>query len=85
MSACVTHKRMYASRELAEEALIAARIRFNYPHGEGPIAVYQCEDCGQYHLTSKGVMNERLAKFIQEGKLKLHKEAGFWSDKLKKR
>ena len=76
---------MYASRELAEDALIEARIRFNYPHGGGPVAVYKCDDCGYYHLTSQGVMNERLSTFIEEGKLKLHKEAGYWTDKLKKR
>ena len=85
MSGCVTHKKMYSSRELAEDALIDARVRFSYAHGRGPVAVYKCEDCGHYHLTSQGVMNERLAKFIEEGKLKLHKEAGYWTDKLKKR
>jgi hypothetical protein len=76
---------MYASRELAEDALIEARTRFNYAKGSGPVAVYKCDDCGQYHLTSQGVMNERLAKFIEGGNLKLHKEARYWTDKLKKR
>lgn len=75
---------MFTSKESAEDALIEARIKFNHAKGSGPIAVYKCEDCGHYHLTSTGTMNERLKKFIDEGKLKLHKEAGYWSDKLNK-
>jgi len=85
MSVCVTHKKMYTSRESAEDALIDARIKFNYSKGGGPVAVYKCEDCGHYHLTSTGTMNERLSKFLAEGKVKLHKEADYWLDKLNKR
>lgn len=84
MASCVTHKKMYSSRELAEDALIEARIKFSSSQG-GPIAVYKCEDCGHYHLTSSGTINERLAKFIAEGKIKLHKEADYWANKLNKR
>jgi hypothetical protein len=46
--------------------------------------VYQCEDCGEYHLTSRGPMNERLAQYIADGKLKRDKEANQWLGKLKK-
>ena len=80
MTACPSHKKIFSSLEQAEDALIETRIKF----GNGPVAVYRCEDCGQYHLTSQGTMNERLASFIEEGKLKRHREANYWLDKLKK-
>jgi len=83
MKPCVSNKKIYQSREVAEDALIEARTKFNYAPGSGPIAVYQCEDCGFFHLTSKGKMNERLAKHISEGKIDLQKEANRWLDKLK--
>ena len=76
---------MYPTQEIAEDALIEARINFDFPKGKGPVAVYQCEDCGQYHLTSRGTMNSRLAEHISSGKINLHKEANRWTDKIKKR
>ena len=74
---------MYASEQMAEDALIEAQIRFDY-HNQGPIAVYKCEDCGHYHLTSRGPMNPRLAQLTAEGKIKLEKEANKWLHKFKK-
>ena len=68
---------------MAEDALIEARAKYNYAPGSGPIAVYQCEDCGFYHLTSKGKMNETLSKQLATGKIDLQKEANRWLDKLK--
>lgn len=75
---------MYASLHLAEEALIAARTRFHFSAGNGPIAVYLCDDCGQFHLTSKGKMNDRLAEQMKNGSIDLQKEANWWMDKFKK-
>jgi len=68
---------------MAEDALIEARGKFDYAPNRGPIAVYQCEHCGLYHLTSKGNMNEKLAKHLKEGKIDLQKEANRWLDKLR--
>ncbi|MCI0750497.1 MAG: hypothetical protein L0Y35_01545 [Flammeovirgaceae bacterium] len=76
---------MYLSEALAEDALIEARTAYEYPKGTGPIAVYQCDECGYYHLTSKGPINEKLSKYMADGKLNLQKEANRWLDKLKKR
>ena len=76
---------MYSTQELAEEALIEARTRFDYPPNKGPIAVYQCDDCSCFHLTSQGKMNSKLAQHEADGKIKLQKEANQWLDKLKKR
>jgi len=80
---CPSHKRIYQTRDQAENALIEARAKFDHAPNSGPIAVYQCEDCGFYHLTSKGTMNEKLAKHLAEGKIDLQKEANRWLDKLK--
>ncbi len=85
MIKCITHKKVYPTLEIAEDALIDARTSFDYAPHSGPIAVYQCEDCGHYHLTSKGTMNQKLAKFISEGKIQRQKEANRWLDKLKRK
>ena len=76
---------MYQHYEQAVEALLEARTRFDYARNTGPIAVYQCEDCGHYHLTSQGEMNETLARHLANGKIQLQAEANRWIDKLKKR
>ncbi len=85
MNRCITGKRGYASPELAEEVLIEAWTRYEYKEGQGPIAVYQCDDCGHYHLTSRGPMNERLAASLADGRVRKQKEARRWEDKLKRR
>jgi hypothetical protein len=81
MVGCVTQKKSYRTREIAEDALIEAWINFDYRSGNGPVAVYQCDDCGEFHLTS---MNERLTNAINSGFVKRQKEANQWSNKLKR-
>jgi hypothetical protein len=81
---CVSNKKVYSSQEMAEEALIQAHIQFNFTTGNGPVAIYKCEDCGYYHLTSKGAMNSKLVAEIKSGKIGLQKEANRWLDKFKK-
>lgn len=76
---------MYSTRELAEDALIETQTRFEYKGNNGPIAVYQCDDCGQFHFTSKGPMNERLARALADGAIARQKEANRWLEKLKKK
>ena len=78
---CSSGKRQYPSEIVAEEALIEAHIQFDYRSGNGPVAVYKCEDCGLYHLTSKGTMNPRLAQLMTEGKIKKQKQAQNWERK----
>lgn len=85
MVKCVSNKKIYPSKEAAEDALIEAHAHFDYTRGDGPIGVYQCEDCGSYHLTSKGPMNQKLEQLIKEGKIKRLKEANQWLNKMKKR
>lgn len=84
MIKCISGKKAFQTQESAEDALIEARIRYAGAGPGGPVTVYKCEDCGQFHLTSKGTANPRLRKFIAEGKLKLNQEGNRWLDKLKK-
>jgi len=83
MIKCFTGKRVYTTEALAEDALIDAHSRHQYP-GTGPIAIYRCEDCGYYHFTSKGEMNKKLVEQIANGKIKRQQEANQWMNKLKK-
>lgn len=85
MKKCSTGKKMYTSEALAEDALIEARIQFEYAPSQGPIAVYLCTDCSHYHLTSKGAINKRLAALTQSGELEKLKQANRWMEKLGKR
>ena len=85
MSRCVSGKRMYVTREIAETVLLEAWARYEFAPSSGPIAVYLCEDCSQYHLTSKGPMNEALAEALRAGKIGRQKEANKWMDYFKRK
>ncbi len=85
MAACITQKKMFDTKEMAEDVLLKTRSKFDYTTGNGPVNVYKCDDCGYFHLTSKGPMNERLSKYIADGKLARDKEANRWMNKIKKR
>ncbi len=63
---CSTKKNEYDTIEAAEVALIDTRIRFL---GNAAVNVYQCEICGLWHLTSKGVVNVKLQEMIDSGAL----------------
>ena len=84
MNRCPSGKRVYLSHELAEEALINAWSTYHYYTGSGPISIYQCEDCGHYHFTSKGPMNLKLEEELKSGKIDKAREASAWERKLKK-
>lgn len=85
MAHCVTGKKMYATQQLAEDALVEAWTRYRYSKGNGPVAVYRCEDCKQFHFTSKGEMNKTLAQRLADGRIDLQGEANHWLNKLKNR
>ncbi len=83
MIKCVTQKKVYLTQELAEEALLGAHTRFHYAKGQGPVGVYKCDDCGYFHLTSKGTVNSKLAQEIKAGNIDRQKRADEWVNKLK--
>ena len=76
---------MYVNEELAIEALIGAHTAYSYKAGQGHIAVYCCDDCGQYHFTSKGPMNDQLYRQLSDGRISKEKEANHWISRFKKR
>jgi hypothetical protein len=76
---------MYLTQTAAEEALIAAWNTYAYKGTSGPRAFYFCDSCGFYHLTSKGEMNERLARELDSGKIQRQEEADQWIQKLKRK
>lgn len=84
MNRCATNKQCYDSREIAEEALIQNRIRYNHGSDTGPINVYLCDICGSYHFTSKGEKSEVLKSNGVKKKIDLQKEANHWESKFKK-
>ena len=69
MNRCATGKIVFQSESLGEDALIDVWIRNNYQAGQGPVAIYRCDDCGNFHFTSKGAMNERLKKELDNGSI----------------
>lgn len=80
---CPSRKKMYNSKEIAEDILIELWTKNDYPENRAPLNVYKCTDCGLYHLTSQGVMNEKLAQYLSGGKIRLNKEANRWLNKFK--
>ena len=79
----MTGKRSYETEQEALEALVGARIGFDCGRGSGPVNCYQCHDCGDYHLTSKGAMHPLLEDPDTVKRIKLEKEAQNWERKLR--
>jgi hypothetical protein len=69
MKRCPSGKVVYNSISQAEDALVESWIRNHYRKGQGPVNVYPCDDCGNFHLTSKGLMNARLQMAIETGEI----------------
>lgn len=72
-------KRTYISERLAIDALLEARIRFEQ---NSSVTVYQCMDCGEWHLTSKGAFHDELKRAMENGSLNKNKQAYHWQKKL---
>lgn len=76
---CSTGKIQYPTKVLAETALIEVHIERNFPPEMGPQNVYECEFCGDWHLTSKSTKrNDRLQEMINSGELSLKQRARKW-------
>lgn len=83
MSTCSSGKRSYNNDTIAVEALIEAHVQFDYGKRSGPVAVYQCDECGQFHLTSRGSMNPKLEQYLRDGTMEKLRNASRWSAKWK--
>lgn len=80
---CVTGKKSYSTKEIAEEALINNHITFNHRAGSGPINVYQCSDCGCWHFTSKGEVNPILNNSRTKSFIRKESDKKSWEDKFR--
>ena len=85
MKKCPSGKIVYDSEALGEEALIELWTKFSYPSNSGPMNIYRCDECGLYHMTSRGPMNTKLAQYLSSEKGRINKEASIWLDKLKRK
>lgn len=85
MKTCSSGKRIYTSATLAEEALLEAQARGHFQPGKGPVNVYLCDTCSNYHLTSRGPMHDKLKEAIEQGSLARMRQAHAWEQKLKRR
>jgi hypothetical protein len=84
-SKCPSGKRAFQTETLAVDVLLELWSKNTYSSGNGPIAVYRCEDCGEYHLTSHGSMHPKLSEYLAGKTVNLDREANKWIDKFKKR
>lgn len=80
---CVSNKRSFGDQQLALEALIQHHIRNELAHDQGPINVYQCNDCGAWHFTSKGKKADILNEKEVVEQIKKERRAYQWEQKFR--
>ena len=77
---CSTGKSCYFTEEEVREALIRSQIRFlkaasNY---------YQCNDCGEYHLTSRGGQHPVLSEPAVQKRIKQERQSQDWEERFRR-
>lgn len=82
-SSCRSGKRAFDTVELANEALINNHIVNDYKKDEGPLNVYQCEDCGLWHFTSRGPKSDLLNDDEVVERIKRERLATYWERHLR--
>jgi hypothetical protein len=75
---CVTGKVCYQTRVEAIQALIKNWIEKNHRVGMGPINVYECLDCGNWHFTSKGMKATELIENLESGRIEKERKMFGW-------
>ena len=80
---CLSGKISYYSLEIAIEALIQNRIRNHHSDDRGPVNVYECKDCGNFHFTSKGPKCNELQSDENLKRIKSEQQAHYWEGKFK--
>jgi len=77
-SKCISGKRSYISEEVAIESLIQHQVR----NSSAATNIYHCEDCGDWHFTSKG-RHETLDDTQVIERIKRERLANQWEQKLR--
>ena len=80
---CVSGKVVHYSEQSALEALVQNHIRFYHNDNAGPVNVYECRDCGYFHLTSSGSKHPLLDDPEVKKRIKLEKQSLHWESKLR--
>ena len=80
---CSSGKKCFEDEFLATEALIQNHVINDHTFGAGPINVYECDMCGYWHFTSKGVRHEVLDDPDLRDRIKREREGHFWERRLK--
>ncbi len=81
---CVTGKRQYDTEQQALDGLISARSKAFFRENSGPINVYECDDCGAWHLTSKGAQHPILSDAGIQKNIKDQHVSDYWERKLRR-
>lgn len=79
---CISGKRCFDDEGIASEALVQHHILNEYSANQGPRNVYQCEECGNWHFTSKS-KNSLLDDPDISKRIKKEREASQWERKLR--
>jgi len=81
---CSSGKKGCFEREsLALEALVQNHIMNDYSVDEGPINVYQCDECDYWHFTSREPKNAILEDPDTLKRIKKERRANYWERKLR--
>ena len=83
MFCSVSRKVSYASEALALEALIQHHIRQHHSPGKGPVNIYLCNHCGEWHFTSKGEHHPELQLPETQARIKKEREGLYWERRLR--
>ncbi|NQZ78236.1 MAG: hypothetical protein HRT61_19340 [Ekhidna sp.] len=83
-SNCITGKICYLDEDLALEALIQFYIRNSTQIASGPVNVYHCPECNEWHFTSKDAPNPNLIDKETTRRILEERRAYSWEQKFKK-
>ena len=77
---CNTGKIGYYTEAEVQEALIRSHIKF----ARAASSYYQCNDCGEYHLTSQGGLHALLNDEKVQERIKREQQSQDWEGKFKR-
>ena len=79
----VTKKVSYETELLALKALIQNHIKNFHRQGDGPINIYQCDHCNNWHFTSRGNKHSDLDSPEMTKEIKKEQLGDYWERRLR--
>lgn len=77
---CSTGKNGYYTEKEVQEALIRSHIKFN----KAAINYYQCNDCGEFHLTSQGALHSLINEPKVQERIKRERRSQEWEGRFRR-